>query len=218
MPFILSGCAHLSSAKTKTSGIVIVLNGPSASGKSSIQRAFQRLKMPNLWVKVGIDNLFDSPMPDITVENLNFWQQENQIRWITSSEDVAGKKIVTLHVGEQGNMVAYAMNSAIADYAAHGCNVIVDYLAYKKDWFDDLQTKLKPYKTFYVAIDISREELERRETLRNTSPVGHARSHYSYVYWDKIYDLRVDSEKNSAEEIAQMISQHIGQSMATEGD
>lgn len=188
-----------------------MLNGPSASGKSAIQRAFQRLKMPNLWVKVGIDNLFDSPMPDITTENLSFWQQENEIRWVTTSEDAAGKKIVTLHVGDQGNNVAYAMNSAIADYAAHGCNVIVDYIAYKKEWFNDLQTKLKPYKTYYVAIDISLDELERQESARKSSPVGHARSHYSYVYWDKVYDLRVDSEKNSAEEIAQKIAQHFAQ-------
>ncbi len=211
MPFIFTACAHLQPTKTKELGIVIVLNGPSASGKTSIQRAFQNLKMPNLWVKVGIDNLFDLPMPDITPENLSFWQHENQIRWVTTNEDPSGKKTVTLHVGQQGDNVAYAMNSAIADYAAHGCNVIVDYIAYKKEWLDDLQSKLRPYKTYYVAVDISLEELERREALRKTSPVGHARSHYSYVYWDKVYDLRVDSGKDSAEEIAQKISQHLGQ-------
>ena len=71
---------------------------------------------------------------------------------------------------------------------------------------------------FYIAVDISLEELERRESLRNTSSVGHARSHYSYVYWDMVYDLRVDSEKNSAEEVARKISQHIGRhNMANDG-
>ena len=44
-------------------GTVIILNGPSASGKSSIQKEFQTLMMPNLWIKLGIDNLFDKPMP-----------------------------------------------------------------------------------------------------------------------------------------------------------
>ena len=152
-------------------GIVIVLNGPSASGKSSIQRAFQSLKMPNLWLKIGIDNLFDFPMPDITTKNLSFWQKENPIRWVDTSSDAMGKNTVTLHVGEQGNKVAYAMNSAIADYAANGCN-IDDYIAYNKDWFDDLQRKLKPYDAYYIAVDISLDELERREAERKTSGWG----------------------------------------------
>ncbi len=190
-------------------GSVIILNGPSVAGKSSIQRAFQKIKMPNLWVKVGIDNLFDLPMPDINLENLSFWQSENAIRWVTTTKDSDGNNVVTLHVGEQGEKVAYAMNSAIKSYAENGCNVIVDYIAYKKEWLDDLKQKLAPYQAYYVAVDISLEEIERRELARQTSPVGHARSHYGQVYWDQIYDLRVDSEKNSAEEIALKIDGFI---------
>ena len=43
--------------------------GRSSSCKSSIQREFQVNSMPHLWEKVGIDNLFDKVMPDITPEN-----------------------------------------------------------------------------------------------------------------------------------------------------
>src|SRR5271154_2214541 len=115
-------------------GTVIVLNGPSGSGKSSIQRAFQKLMMPKLWVKVGIDNLFDMPMPDITNENMAHWQSENKIRWVENSKDSDGNPIITLLVGEDGQKVMHAMNSAIAAYARNGCNTIVDYIAYKQDW------------------------------------------------------------------------------------
>lgn len=187
-------------------GTVIVLNGPSAAGKSSIQKAFQKLNMPKLWVKIGIDNLFDFPMPDITRENLSFWQKKNPIRWVTTHIDSTGKNVVTLHIGAQGNNVAYAMNSAIADYAANGCDVIVDYIAYEKSWFDDLQKKLKFFKTYYIAVDISLDELERREENRKTSPVGHARSHHAHIYWDKHYDLRVNSELDSPDEIAKQLT------------
>lgn len=78
-------------------------------------------------------------MPDITPENMSFWQSKNPIRWVTTSKDSSDHNVVTLHVGEQGNNVAYAMNSAIADYAANGCNVIVDYIAHQKEWFDDFK-------------------------------------------------------------------------------
>src|SRR5271155_5433514 len=145
------------------SGIVIVLNGPSGSGKSSIQKEFQKLMMPHLWIKVGIDNLFDHPMPDITLENMSFWQSPNSIRWVQTSQNAQSHKVVTLFTGQEGEHVAYGMNSAVAAYAQNGCNVIVDYIAYKSEWFVDLQKKLNPYKTYYVAVDIPLDILEQRE-------------------------------------------------------
>jgi len=191
------------------SGTVIILNGPSGSGKSSVQKEFQKLCMPNLWIKVGIDNLFDNVMPEITPENMSFWQSENPIRWIETSKDKEENPIVTLFVGKQGEQVAYAMNSAIAAYAKNGCNVIVDYIAYKKEWFADLQQKLASIKTYYIAVEIPLEILEQREAARGTSPKGHARSHYFYVYGDKKYDLTVNSHKNSAKDIALQIKEFI---------
>ena len=195
--------------KKKMTGTVIILNGPSGSGKSSIQKAFQKIMMPNLWIKVGIDNLFDAVMPDITPENMSFWQSTNPIRWVETSQDVSGNNVVTLFIGEQGEKVAYAMNSAIAAYAENGCNVIVDYIAYKPEWLQDLQKKLAPYTTYYVAVDISLETLEAREAARGTSPKGHARSHHATVYGDRVYDLRVNSETQRPQEIAELIKKHI---------
>lgn len=194
---------------TVYSNKIIVLNGPSGSGKSSIQKAFQKLMMPNLWVKVGIDNLFDSVMPDITPENMSFWQSQNPIRWVEESKDTEGNKIITLFTGPQGAKVAYAMNSAIAAYAKNGCNVIVDYIAYDHAWLKDLEKKCTDFKTYYVAVEIPLEVLEQRELARGTSPKGHARSHYFTVYGDKKYDLVVNSKSNTAQEIAQQLKQLV---------
>jgi len=191
--------------QSQPAGTVIILNGPSGSGKSSIQREFQYLMIPNLWIKTGIDSLFDAPMPTITPENMNFWQSPNPIRWVETNQDKDGNTVITLFVGEQGEKVAYAMNSAIADYARNGCNMIVDYIAYKQEWLVDLQKKLKGIKTFYVAVEIPLETLEAREAARGTSPKGHARSHYYTVYGNAKYDLTVNSATHSAREIAQQI-------------
>lgn len=199
-------------AKAKTYGTVIILNGPSAAGKSSIQKEFQYLMMPNLWIKLGIDNLFDKPMPDINLENLEFWQKENPIRWVETTQDKNQNNIITLFTGEQGEKVAFGMNSAIAEYAKSGCNIIVDYIAYKKEWIDDLQNKLKNIKTYWVKINIPLETLEERETKRATSPKGHARSHYNFVHWDIKYDLEVNSEEETAKEIAEKIKSKLHKS------
>ena len=192
-----------------SSGTVIILNGPSGSGKTSIQKEFQKIMMPNLWLKTGIDDLFDRAMPDITPDNMSYWQSKNPIRWVETTKDKEGKNVITLFVGNQGEKVAYAMNSAIAAYAKNGCNVIVDYIAYKKEWFDDLEKKLGSIKTYYVAVEIPLEVLEQREAARATSPQGHARSHFFKVYGNKKYDLTVNSHKNSAKEIAQQIRKLI---------
>jgi len=195
--------------KAHYTGTVIILNGPSVSGKSSIQKEFQKLMMPNAWFKLELDNLFDNPMPEITSENLSFWQHKNTIRWVETTKDTTDNPIVTLFIGPEGEKVAYAMNSAIAAYAANGCNVIVDYIAYKQAWLSDLEKKLKGFKTYYVAIQIPLEVLEQREVARGTSPKGHARSHYATVYGTKKYDLTVDTDSMSSAEIAQEIKRMI---------
>ncbi len=158
--------------------------------------------LPNLWIKLGIDGLFDNPMPAITQENLAYWQSKNNIRWVEESLDSEKNNVITLYVGDEGEKVAYGMNSAIADYAKNGCNIIVDYIAYKQEWLKDLEKKLKHIKTYYIAVNIPLETLELRESSRGTSPKGHARSHYYSVYGDLSYDLIVHSDKQTALEIA----------------
>lgn len=195
------------SVSTAQAGNVIILNGPSASGKSSIQKEFQALMMPNLWIKVGIDSLFDAPMPDINLENMAYWQSKNPIRWVETTRNAQDNSVITLCTGEQGEKVAYGMNGAIAAYAKAGCNVIVDYIAYKPEWLADLQTQLSGIKTYWVKVQIPLEILEQREAGRGTSPKGHARSHYDMVYGNITYDLVVDTSKDSAATIAHIIKE-----------
>lgn len=200
---------YSSRSKVNTQGSVIILNAPSGSGKSSIQKEFQNLMMPNVWIRVGIDSLFDAVMPEITPDNLSFWQSKNNLRWVEESKDKENNNIITLHIGREGMKIVYAMNSAIAAYAKSGCNVIVDYIAYEQAWLHDLEARLKNIQTYYVAVKIPLERLEKREEARGTSPKGHARSHYYSVYGNRKYDLTVNSENSTAAEIAQQLKQLI---------
>jgi chloramphenicol 3-O phosphotransferase len=206
---IASGLLYFKFNQQRCSGTVIILNGPSSAGKSSIQKEFQFMMMPNLWIKLGVDNLFDKPMPDITLDNLSFWQSENPIRWVSTDKDKDENAVVTLFTGDQGDQVAYGMNSAIVEYAKNGNNIIVDYIAYKKEWIDDLQRKLEGIKTYWVKVEIPLSVIEERETARGTSPKGHARSHYDTVHWDIEYDFSVHSDTDSAETIAEQIKEFL---------
>src|ERR1700722_9416730 len=157
---------HFGAAAVIKPGTVIILNGPSGSGKTSIQKSFQHLMMPKLWIKLGIDSLFDGSLPDITLENLPYWQSSNPIRWVETTTDAAQHPVITLFVGPEGQQVVHGMHSAIAAYAQQGCNVIVDYIAYKKEWVDDLRSKLQGVPTYWIKVNILLEELEKREAAR----------------------------------------------------
>lgn len=199
--FCGAGVAVLSYFTTtfKPTGTVIILNGPSAAGKSSLQKEFQKIMMPHLWIKVGIDNLFDQTMPD------DVMQEKNPIRWGKTTKDINNNPLFTLFIGPDGEKVAYGMNGAIAGYAQAGNNVIVDYIAYKKEWIDDLQKKLKNINTLWAKITIPLSILEEREAARKTSPVGHARSHYDYVHWDIKYNLELNAHTSDAQNLAQQL-------------
>ena len=193
----------------KTYGQVIILNGPSSSGKSSIQKAFQELYLPHCWAKLGIDQLLDKAMPDVTAHTMHLWQTKNSIRWVTSKTDAEKNPVITLHLGTEGEKIMRGMNAAIAAYAKAGCNVIVDYIAYDQSWIEDLKNQLQNIKTTWIKVCIPLEVLEERERIRGTSPVGHARSHYHSVYDNIHYNLTVNSAEQTPQEIATHIKNYL---------
>lgn len=181
------------------------MNGPSCAGKTTLQNEIQQRALPNLWVKAGVDLFFDAVMPDINPENLDLWSAPNSIRWVESTQDTSGNKVITLKLGERGKLIGKAMNSAIASYAKLGCHMIVDYIAYDPEWLGHLKELLEGCEVYWVAVRISLKTLESREKIRATSPIGHARSHFNTVYGEISYDLEVDTENESAPILAEKI-------------
>ena len=195
----VSGCFNKPEKALENYGTIIILNGPSASGKSSLQRAFQKIA-DQPFIKIGIDNFFDNVMPEDI-------QQRDRQEYMTGYKKVDhdGKPIFGITIGKNGEKVIAGMVKSIAAYAHAGNNVIVDYIMYDDAWLKDLVTTLKGYRVYLVGVKLPLEVLEQREKNRGTSPVGHVRSHYSTVHKNWIYDLEVDTSVLSSEEAAQKI-------------
>ena len=220
LPLILSlliSCQHevrknnmLSIKTNEKPGTVIILNGPSASGKSSIQRKVQEhFKDP--YIRVGVDNLFSDILPDYygmgqVVPKGDFLEKD--VRYVENIK-VDQKNAVKLIVGPIGQKVINGMHYSIASYARTGNNVVVDYILYDKEWFAELVKALKGVKVYYIGIQYPIEVIEERERKRATSPVGHARSHYKTVHAFDNYDLVINNPKFSAEKIALTIKKYI---------
>ena len=186
-------------------GVVIVLNGPSAAGKSSLQRSIQRLaSVP--YLSVGIDDLFNDVFPD---EHGKLGMKtehdfERDLRWVTIKDN-----LVYLHVGSQGQKIVDGMNKAIVAYAKAGNNVVVDYIMYEQRWMQDLRHELQGCPVYFVGVTVPLDVLQAREQARSTSPVGHAGSHYDTVHAGNVYDLWIDNSQGTPDEGAMKILEFV---------
>lgn len=198
-------------AQQKQYGHIILLNGSSASGKTSVQKAIQA-QSDTFYITVGIDNFFDAliPAPDLTdFEKTKTLVQTTKtgelIRSITLQKDDAGNVMVPLVFGPAGNRIINGMHQAIAAYAQCGNNIIVDYILYDPHWITYLKDALCNCVVYTVGFKLPLDVVEEREKARATSPVGHARSHYNNVHAGFNYDIEISDPSLSAEQIAEQV-------------
>jgi chloramphenicol 3-O phosphotransferase len=197
-------------------GHIILLNGCSASGKSSVQKALQA-QSDRMYITVGIDTFFDAllPTPDLSdfAQTKTTLIQKTKggelIRSVTLEYDKDGNPMVPLTVGPAGLRVIEGMHYATAAYAHCGNNVIIDYILYDPQWKKYLKKAFDGYTVYCVGFKLPLEVVEQREKLRSTSPVGHARSHYAHVHDGMVYDIEITDPTLTADAIAQQIVEFV---------
>ncbi len=186
-------------------GTVIILNGPSVAGKSSLQKAIQRLA-PVPYLNVGIDNFFNDLFPDehgkLGVKTDADFGKD--LRWVTVENN-----LVYLHVGPAGQKIVHGMNKAIAAYAQAGNNLVVDYIMYEQSWLQDLLHQLEGCPVYLIGVTVPLDILQARERARSTSPIGHAGSHYDTVHVGNVYDMWIDNSDGTADQGAMKILEFI---------
>jgi chloramphenicol 3-O phosphotransferase len=188
------------------SGYVIILNGPSVAGKSSIQRALQdQFAEPHL--AMGLDSLLCALMPQRYFTSTP--PDRKAVMWADPEVDSDGNPLFKLHFGPVGRRALSGMHQAIAAYAQAGNFAIVDYILYEPEFLDELCDVLRDVKAYFIGVRIDLALLEERERQRGTSPRGHARSHYETVHAHSGYDFEVDTSRASAVECAQAIAAFV---------
>jgi chloramphenicol 3-O phosphotransferase len=194
-------------------GTVIILNGASASGKSSLQKELQKL-FREPYLNIGLDTFFVGVLPERFVmgPRLENDIDHSLVMQGVPGTDTQGNRLFTLVVGPVGDKVMQGMHRAIAAYAKTGNSCIVDYIAYKKEWISDLGAALEGITVYLIGVDCPIEILESREKARGRSFVeGHARSHYKTVheFMNNTYDVRVNTGEMSAKSCALIIQKFI---------
>ena len=150
-------------------GKIILLNGASSAGKSTLARGLQaRLDEP-LW-NFSIDHLkAGHVLPDARIESGEF-------PWSSLREPFF-----------QG------FHRCVPALAEAGNNVVVEHIVETKQWMDGLLRLLGSLDVFFVGVHCPLPELARRERERGDRRIGDAKRDYETTHSLCTYDFEVDT-------------------------
>jgi chloramphenicol 3-O phosphotransferase len=161
---------------------IIVLNGASSSGKSTVAREILKA--------------VDEPLVHLSMDTFySFIEQRFH-------DDFS----IT------GSIMMPSLYRCAAVFAGQGARVVLDLVLFEPAWFIDCRQVLSKFRTAWVGLHCSVEELERRERKRGDRMQGFARSMVKRVHShrDLHYDLEIHTDctdpQTAALQIKQMLS------------
>lgn len=168
---------------------VIVLNGGSSSGKTSIARQLQAM-LVEPWLAVSIDDFVDSLPPAL--------QQ--------SSDGVDVTSDGTVGVGSVFARLERAWAAGIAATARAGAPVVVDDVflsgaASQARW----RAALPDLPVAWVGVHCEPGIATQRESRRPDRAAGMAALQARQVHHEVVYDVQVDTSRTSPEDCARSI-------------
>lgn len=183
-------------------GRVVVLNGTSSAGKTTLATTLQaRLASEgDCWLVVGIDDVF-LKLPDDWIRMRDWFgaYAEEGIEFETIDGEVERR------VGPIGTKTLAAYRGWVGAAARAGLNVIVDeVLLDESDWIG-WQHELDGLDVMWVRVHIALDALEARERERGDRMIGLARSQYDLVHRFPDYDLSVDTGLVDADVAAEAV-------------
>jgi chloramphenicol 3-O phosphotransferase len=180
-----------------TLGKLIVLNGGSSAGKTSLAQAFQEL-VSECWMHLGIDMFwFAIPPSQIDMQQV----RPEYHTWDMVVED-DGLEWFSLTPGPLLNRAMHARYRAIRIYLEEGINVIADDLIWTRDWLVDFLQIFEGCEVWLVGVQVSDEEGARREAERCNGIPGTNRGSARAAHADVEYDFEIDTTDGPLPELA----------------
>jgi chloramphenicol 3-O phosphotransferase len=186
-------------------GRVIVLNGTTSAGKSTLAKTLQRklASAGELWLVIALDDFFARVPAD----------------WFQIGEHVGAHKeagmvfemvdgVIERRVGPVGRTILAAYRAAVSAMARAGLNVIVDEVLLSAEDWEGWRAELAGIDATWVAVDAALDLIVERERDRGDRVLGMAAAQFDVVHRFAIYDVRVDTGMLTAEEAADAILSH----------
>jgi chloramphenicol 3-O phosphotransferase len=183
-------------------GKIIILNGTSSAGKSSIVHALQEI-MDEPYLEAGFDKF-------LWMLPAKFLKRPLYLD-VLDYEPVfsGGEPRRALRPRRIGFQLVAGMHRAVAALAQAGNNVILDHLLVEPGWVEDCARLFSDYWALMVGVRCPLAVIIERESQRGDRTPGIAPGHYDLVHAYTQYDLEVDTSLLSAVDCAAVIKQRI---------
>ena len=179
---------------------VILLNGVGSVGKSSVAQALQEAASTPL-LHVSMDAFLDM-LPTKLIGHPDGITFETEV--------VGGAAVTSIRTGRVVEQMLSGMRHAIAALAAQGNQLVVDDVWLGRGEIDEYHSLLSAYDLRVVGLFAPLDVLEERERLRGDRMPGLARWEFDRVHVGVSYDLKIDTECSSPEEVTKTICQAFG--------
>ena len=165
-------------------GKIVILNGISSSGKTSVAQAVQKTT-EQLFLRISIDDFYGL-LPD-------WFRHSRSEQWPT----------INRHMQE-------ALFQTVAVLANQENNVVVDTVLIDQWDLRRCAFTLHQYNAFFVGLYCPIEEAERREQMRGDRVIGIARWQFPLVHAHGGYDLELDTSRQTPQQCAATIHERLG--------
>lgn len=188
-------------------GNIIYLNGTSSAGKSSLAAALQAT-LPDPYLHFGLDRFngmfphryaafasFSEPIPDLAREGF------------VVRHEWAGEVLrQELTIGPAGRRFIAGMRQCVRALALAGNHLIVNDVLYGREFLAECVAALDGLPVAFIEVHCSLLEVARRERERGDRLLGLAAWQLPRIREDAIYDLTVDTTRDSPEECARKVA------------
>lgn len=176
---------------------VVILNGTSSAGKTSLAKAIQRLAKGPL-LRVSMDDFLEMMPPRFANDAEAF-----SFQLVPGAEPAE----VEIGTGPYGAALMRGMRSSVAALADQGLDLVVDDVMLEAGDQDHYREVLSAHAPIFVAVRCALETAEQRERDRGDRDIGQARWQFTRVHAGRTYDLEIQTDDASPDDCARQVLQ-----------
>lgn len=190
---------------------IVLINGTSSTGKSTLARNLQRAWPKAMfyfgldaWIVNALDDRFWEPATDLTqVKNDEFVRQGTHFLLPHSTENPTAYPIVGS--GPVSDHAIFAMHNAAIDLYQQGYSVVLDHVFLKSTWREDFLRKTEKHRCCLVQLICDHAVIELREVRRGDRMPNVFRGLLPIIHQEMNYHMTIDTTHINPEQATEQL-------------